>query len=213
MSETLELPSEPGDFADQEAAARTLADGKWISASEALDMVSQGRRDEGEPGDAICFRAENGEVRARARRWITIENGRTYEWLDELIPRDFWCDRDMRKDWSLGDFKSTIYLEGAEFEVTALGVTFELSDIEAISGALTSGRSLTVSKRGRPKGSGGHGAVDAIIVEKMRQYLSNNPGKTVYSTAGLFAGQAAGGGCFETKQRRLCAAYKKAFPS
>ncbi len=130
MSKELDLGCAPSDFADLAAKRRIIADGDWISASEARALLSQGRQDdEGKPTDAICLHAKHGEIQAKARRWITIENGQRYEKPDELIPRDFWADRDMRQDWSHGDFVSTVYPDDAKFEIEALGVTFERSGI------------------------------------------------------------------------------------
>ena len=132
MSEEWIRGCDPSDFADQEATRRIIADGTWISASEARDMVSQGWRDEGKPTDAICRRAKHGEIRAKALRWITIENGHRYERPDELIPSNFWADRDMKQDWSHGDFVSTIYPDDTKFEIEALGVNFDRTGIEAM---------------------------------------------------------------------------------
>ena len=105
----------------------------WISASEARAIVSQGWQDEGKPTDAICRRAKYGEIQAKARRWITIENGQKFEKHDELIPRNFWADRDMKQDWSHGDFVSTIYPDDAKFEIEAIGVTFDRAGIAALA--------------------------------------------------------------------------------
>lgn len=105
----------------------------WISASEARAIVSQGWQDEGKPTDAICRRAKYGEIQAKARRWITIENGQKFEKSDELIPRNFWADRDMKQDWSHGDFLSTIYPDDTNFEIEAIGVTFDRAGIAALA--------------------------------------------------------------------------------
>ncbi len=117
----------------------------WISASEARAIVSQGWQDEGKPTDAICFHAKHGEIQAKARRWITIENGQRFEKRNELIPRNFWADRDMKQDWSYGYFVSTIYPDDAKFEIEALGVTFERSEIIELvfQSALMSGTAAT----------------------------------------------------------------------
>lgn len=133
MSEELKWGCDPSDFADQEAKRRIIADGNWISASEARIIVSRGWQDEGKPTDAICLHAKHGEIQAKARRWITIENGQRYEKRDELIPRNFWTDSDMKQDWSRGNFVSTIYPDDTKFEIVALGVTFDLADLETIA--------------------------------------------------------------------------------
>lgn len=105
----------------------------WISAPEARAIVSHGWQDEGKPTDAICLRAKHGEIQAKARLWVTVENGQKYEKHDEPIPRNFWGDRDMKQDWSHGDFVSTIYPNDTKFEIEAIGVTFDQAGIEALA--------------------------------------------------------------------------------
>lgn len=107
--------------------------GAWVSAREAREIVSQGWQDEGKPTDSICFRAKIGEIQARARRWITIENGEKFEKHDEPIPRNFWGDREMMEDWSLGDFVSVTYPDGTRFETEAIGVTFDRAGIDTLA--------------------------------------------------------------------------------
>jgi hypothetical protein len=105
---------------------------RWISASQARELVSQGWQDEGKATDAICRRAQHGDIQAKARRLITYENGQKFEKHDEPIGRDFWGDRDMKQDWSHGDFVSAIYPDDTKFEVEAIGVTFDQAGIEAM---------------------------------------------------------------------------------
>ncbi len=106
---------------------------EWVSASEARAIVSQGWQDDGKPTEAICLHAKHGEIQAKARRWITIENGHRYEKGDEIIPRAFWNDGDMQQNWSHGIFQSTIYPDDTKFEIEALGVTFERAGIAALA--------------------------------------------------------------------------------
>ena len=183
---------------------------EWISASQAREIVSRGWQDEGKPTDAICLRAKHGEVKARARRLITIDNGQKYEKPDQLIPRGFWDDISMKQNWSHGDFASTIYPDDAKFEIEAIGVTFERAGIEEMLPASPSIDCVPGGSRGRPLGSGGYARQDEPLVEKMREYISDHPGTTPHFAAGEFADQAAGNAGFERKQRRLADRYRKA---
>jgi hypothetical protein len=138
MNEELKWGCEPGDFADQEAMRRTIADRQWISASEARDMVSQGWHGEGKPTDAIIFRAKHGEVLAKVRRWVWIETdhegNEKFEWNEKLIPRGFWDDNDIDQNWSQGDFRSVIYPDdGKKYDHTLIDVMFERTSIELMA--------------------------------------------------------------------------------
>lgn len=138
MSEELKWGCDPHDFADQEAMKRIIADGIWISASEAREMVSQGWHGEGSPTDAIVFRAKHGEVLAKARRWVWIETDHEgverFERTEQLVPRGFWDDCNLDQDWSHGDFRSETYPDdGKKYEHVLIEVTFEKSGIEALA--------------------------------------------------------------------------------
>lgn len=213
MSGELDWDFDPSDFSDLEAKRQIIADGDWISASEARAIVSQGWQDEGKLTDAICRRAKHGEVQAKARRWITIENGQQSEKSDELIPKNFWSDCDMRQDWSHGDFVSIIYPDGTRNEIAALGVTFERSGIEAMLPRAPNTKLAPTAKKGRPKGSGGFAAIDETLVAKMHDYISSHPGTTPHFAAGQYADQAAGNASLERKQKRLADRYRKAYPA
>lgn len=213
MSEGLDWGCVPSDFTDLEAKRRTIAEGNWISASDARAIVSQGWQDEGKPTEAIRRRAMQGLVHAKALRWITIEDGQRYEQHDHLVPRRFWDDRSMSQDWSHGDFTSTIFPDETKIEIEAFGVTFERSGIEAMSRASQHARSAPTARHGRPKGSGGFATVDETLVEKMHEYITNHPGTTPHFAAGQFADQAAGNAGLERKQRRLADRYRKAYPA
>ncbi len=156
MDEELNWGCVPSDFAEQQAMRQVIEMGTWISASEARDIVSQGWQEDGKPTEAICRRARQGYVQAVAWRWVTIEKGQRYEKRNHLIERGFWDDCDMDQNWSHGEFKSTIYPNDAKFEIEAFGVTFERSDIEAISPPSSANAFAPNLQLGRPKGSGGY---------------------------------------------------------
>lgn len=67
-------------------------------------------------------------------------------------------------------------------------------------------------ERGRPKGSGGWQNSDAIIVEKMRKMIQENPDMSVFGAAMHFASEANGNGEPESKQRRLAERYRNIYP-
>ena len=62
---------------------------------------------------------------------------------------------------------------------------------------------------GRKEGSGSYAKKDAPLVEKMKGVLAENDDMSDWHAAGLFAGEAEGGGTPESKQYRLLRRYKK----
>lgn len=176
----------------------------------------------------IDFRGEEGLYSgARSVRGKLAEIPTEFwEILSEATPFDIEvCD------WVTGDFdfyrrRRSLYLVDEEevdyvFYPPARGYA---KDVRISTGGLpflgeTSlgavERTTSIAKkrqRGRPKGSGGWAALDAPIVEKMHQLISENPGMTPHGAAGHFMDEAAGNASFERKQRRLAENYRKAHP-
>ena len=145
---------------------------EWISASQAREIVSRGWRDEGKPTDAICGRAKQGAVRAKAWQWVTIENGQRYEKRDHSIPPSFWDDVSMTQNWSHGDFASAIYPDDTKFEIEAIGVTFERTGIEAMAPpivcTLVSTQPVATAASSRP-GRLPYDDWEAVMIEMARQ--------------------------------------------
>ena len=185
----------------------------WITAREARALVSEGWQDQGKPTDAICRRAKQGLVQAKALRLITIENGQRYEKHDYPIAQGFWDDHSMGQDWSHGDFVSTIYPDDTKFEIEAFGVIFERLGIESMLQQSPLKELGSTKRQGRPKGSGGFAIKDEALIEKMHKYITNHAGTTPHFAAGQFAEEAAGNAGLERKQKRLADRYRKAYPA
>jgi len=92
-------------------------------------------------------------------------------------------------------------------DVVIVRDTFELS-LQARS----TNNPVSAAKRGRPAGSGGFALQDRIVVEKMREYITNQPGTTPHYAAGQFADQATGNASLECRQRRLARRYRNTYP-
>lgn len=103
-------------------------DEDWIAAATALKLVSAAVK--GVAAQAICIRASDGLVQARARRLfkgsVPTDNCE--------IPAAFWWARGesaIRKDWATGDFDTWVRGDTKE-HWRAYGVQFRRADIEAM---------------------------------------------------------------------------------
>src|SRR5690554_2722835 len=99
--------------------------GKWITAKEALDLVSQAVTDY--PANiVIAKRANAGLIGAKAKRFVSGDQVRdNYE-----IPKKFWWATGhaaLEQSWGSGDFSTWI---DDKYHLQAFGVTFRRSDIE-----------------------------------------------------------------------------------
>ena len=97
----------------------------WISADAALSVISDHTGDEYAARIALCSRASDGLLSAKARL-VTIGSER-HE--NTFVPRGFWWARGheaLEQDWTIGDFSTWI---DATVEWRVSGVTFDLSGI------------------------------------------------------------------------------------
>jgi hypothetical protein len=102
---------------------------EWISAASALQLVAEALGNQHEARLAICSRAYEGLINAKAVRYVA-GNGRTL--ADSKIPRDFWRDRGpsrLAQNWPAGDFERSIGTFGVE---KAFGVSFSREGIESL---------------------------------------------------------------------------------
>ena len=99
---------------------------KWISAFEAYARVQKVTNSDVATREAICTRAHEGIVKARAKIFI-IGN---HQERNCDVPHEFWWARGkeaLEQNWAVGDFITWIKY-GSERK--ALGVEFLESDIE-----------------------------------------------------------------------------------
>lgn len=189
---------------------------EWISAVAARAMGPSGTNF----SHTIIERAKVGLVNARTKLLVWNRQGQQTEQSDCDLPKEFWRHGVEAENWDQGDFgvlwnrSEHSWMAGSagwEPDSYAYGVTFARADIEAMLPAAPISVSLPVANMGRPKGSGGFAVPDAILVEKMREYITANPDKTPHFAAGQFAEQADGNAGLERKQRRLSDRYRKAY--
>lgn len=98
-------------------------DEEWMSAHAARDLI--GQHISGDPAEAICRRAADSLIRARARRYLIGRSNRDNCDLDPF----FWMVADengLEQNWDIGDFSTCV--EGKFFH-RAYGVEFCRSDI------------------------------------------------------------------------------------
>jgi predicted nucleotide-binding protein len=101
----------------------TRQDGEWMHADDALAFLGMGHAD---AIDAICLRAHNGLIRAKAEQYID-GGGRRFD--DVELPHQFWWSaREITGNWQTGDLETTSPDLGGRLQ--AFGVTFRRSDIE-----------------------------------------------------------------------------------
>jgi predicted nucleotide-binding protein len=117
------------------ASAMVLDKEEWITADEAVRMVASVM---GHPvaARAICKRAHDGLIAARAERFIRA---------DEIsnnvdVPREFWWaqgEAALTQNWAAGDFDTWIK---ERLHLKAYGVSFRRVDIEKIVPQRTEGK-------------------------------------------------------------------------
>jgi hypothetical protein len=111
---------------------------EWITAADALAALKPTLTTYSAQ-IAICKRAYNGLIRARAERLIVDEKVSN----NVEIPKEFWWSEGhtaLTQNWTTGDFDTWIdlskitvsYLSGGEVHLQAFGVTFVRADIEKL---------------------------------------------------------------------------------
>ena len=98
-------------------------DGEWITAARAYEIVSGAIPLRA--SSAICSRANDGLVRARAKRLICGKQSAS----DAALPTSFWWargDAALEQNWTSGDFET--WIEG-RLHCRAYGVEFCAADI------------------------------------------------------------------------------------
>lgn len=117
-----------------------------------------------------------------------------------------------RFDQHLGFLAFNVSGEGHEevYTVRIGGLQFGKRCIEEQFGADAGEPKARTRTRGRPKGTGGHAASDAPLVEKMRALILSDSAVTAAQAAWQFAPEAAGSS-LERKQRRLRDRYREKF--
>lgn len=101
-------------------------DEDWIPAAQAYKLVSAVAPTRA--ASAICSRAKDGLVNARARRLIWGKHSAD----DQQVPASFWWaggDTALTQNWGTGDFETWI---DHKLHCRAYGVEFKRSDIEAM---------------------------------------------------------------------------------
>lgn len=134
-------------------------DEEWISAADAFDRV--GRVNPFRAAEAICSRAHDGIIVARAR--VLFLGDRRLE--DAAVPNYFWWAKGhaaLTQKWPSGDFST--WIDNA-IHCRAYGVQFLESDIEAM---LPKGR---VVKSKPDPAAGGNYASAAHCVDELHRQL------------------------------------------
>jgi len=101
----------------------TSTDGEWMRVEDALAFLGMSRADAIE---AICSRAYNGLIKAKAKQYID-GTGRRFGNV-ELRPEFWWSAREIDGNWRTGDLTTTSPDSPARLQ--AFGVTFRSLDIE-----------------------------------------------------------------------------------
>lgn len=102
---------------------------EWIKALEAVQLLKPTFNSEYLAQLAICKRAHNGLIRARARRFMTDDEVQD----DCEVPKAFWWTEGqsaMSQNWELGDFDT--WIERGEVHLRAFGVSFLRAQIEEL---------------------------------------------------------------------------------
>jgi Predicted nucleotide-binding protein containing TIR-like domain len=101
----------------------TPTDGEWMHADDALAFLGTSHAD---AVDAICSRAYNGLIMAKAEQYIDAGE-RCFD--DVELPRQFWWSSgEITGYWQTGDLETTP--PDCRGRLRAFGVTFRRSDIE-----------------------------------------------------------------------------------
>lgn len=135
-------------------AAQDAVDAEsWISAAEAVRLVTTLYNSKLMAQMAICKRAHAGLIRARAATFMVGDQTRSAE----LIPKGFWWaegEAALEQNWQTGDFET--WIEN-KTRLRAFGVTFVRADIDKmlptapISTPVADAQGATpVPKGGRP---------------------------------------------------------------
>jgi hypothetical protein len=99
----------------------------WITAAEAVRLLKPVFNSEYMAKMAICQRAHNGLIRARAEQFMIDENVRS----NCEIPKGFWWaegNTALNQNWPTGDFDT--WVDRGEVHLRAFGVCFLRADIE-----------------------------------------------------------------------------------
>ena len=127
----------------------------WITAREAVKLLKPVMGSEYEAQMAICERAHDKLISARAARLIVEDHSRkhstTKEHDDVEVPRDFWWARGaqlLKQNWSTGDFETWI---NKEVQLRAYGVKFLRSSIMSMVPSETLERAANPQAKMQPK--------------------------------------------------------------
>jgi hypothetical protein len=100
----------------------TPTDGEWMRVEDALAFLGMGHTD---AIDAICLRAYNRLIKAKAEQYI---DGTGRHFANVELPPEFWWSAREIENWRTGDLATTSPDSGARLQ--AFGVTFRRLDIE-----------------------------------------------------------------------------------
>ena len=109
------------------AGSNTMESEEWITAAEAVRLLTPAFNNSASAAqNAICKRANNKLIRARAEKFIRGDNS-----FDNLeVPRDLWWSEggeSLEQNWATGDFSTWI---DHRVQLQAFGVSFFRPDIE-----------------------------------------------------------------------------------
>jgi predicted nucleotide-binding protein len=140
--------------AKQVRSMNTSTDDEWMRVEDALAVLGMSRADAIE---AICSRAYNGLIKAKAKQYID-GSGRRFSNV-ELHPEFWWSAREIGGNWRTGDLTTTSPDSAARLQ--AFGVTFRRLDIEQMIPPMPQGaRGASLSSAQARAGSNVTGATD-----------------------------------------------------
>ena len=171
---------------------------QWIDAATAVGIVIT-RSDDHAGMRALCARAHNGLVRARARLFVATEGKAERRIENAPVPKAFWWaggHEALTQNWTSGDFSTWI---DRKVHLQAYGVTFALNGILDM---LSADRRVLIARSLSVAGSAAWiAARDAIEMlksgERVREPIAF---LTEHARLGLVAGRAIEARRFEERQ-------------
>ncbi len=101
---------------------------QWLAAAEASRLLKAAFSTEYLARKAICKRAHEGLIRARAERYVVDQKSRA----NCEVPKEFWWAAGaaaLTENWTTGDFETWI---NQEVRMQAFGVSFSRTDIQKL---------------------------------------------------------------------------------
>jgi hypothetical protein len=125
---------------------------EWLTARETLALAAEQLNSEYVAAEAICSRAHDGLIRARARRFAAND-----KILDDCkLPKRFWWARGkaaLDQNWGTGDFETWL---DRRIHLRAYGVEFEAASVLSMLGLSSlpdrPDEQQPAGKGGRPRG-------------------------------------------------------------